>query len=310
MSATQKKSAVVYGSSLPTCNNCSRPETEERKLKRCPPCNGIFYCSLECQKKAWPWHKPVCKSTYSGSEALRAAADAKVANFGYASAREFNNDVADFMHAHTWAFIVTAYMHWQDLAETTPQERHSELPRVFRFSMCHVSDEACSAGSPSTQVPTNTTKNPATRFKLVSYTITRLEDYIHTRPDSWASTARMRQQCETYFAHDPAYNGMLVIEYCVGGVIDQTHSIEFLPLWRNRRREQGQPQASSEVKSILLRDLVAFCINSINGGFPLRCVEGTNQRVAYPGRCVREDGRWMWKPLFNLSGKTRVANYL
>lgn len=43
------------------CHSCQkkRPDVE---LDLCNRCHTVLYCSRECQKKAWPLHKPVCNS--------------------------------------------------------------------------------------------------------------------------------------------------------------------------------------------------------------------------------------------------------
>lgn len=44
------------------CTNCAKLPEEGEKYKLCSGCNAIRYCSLECQKAAWPHHKNCCKN--------------------------------------------------------------------------------------------------------------------------------------------------------------------------------------------------------------------------------------------------------
>lgn len=41
------------------CNMCGRTGVP---LKRCSKCQTVFYCSSECQRKQWSFHKPMCRT--------------------------------------------------------------------------------------------------------------------------------------------------------------------------------------------------------------------------------------------------------
>ena len=43
-----------------TCGWCFKPSTDACKLSRCGRCLTTAYCSKECQKSHWTYHKPVC----------------------------------------------------------------------------------------------------------------------------------------------------------------------------------------------------------------------------------------------------------
>ena len=52
----QVQGLSVGGETAPPKRRCGE---EVVRLKKCS-CLGAFYCSVECQKRAWPSHKPVC----------------------------------------------------------------------------------------------------------------------------------------------------------------------------------------------------------------------------------------------------------
>ena len=56
-SSSSTSSSSSSSSSLPPlCIVCTKPS-----FLRCSSCLGAFYCGQECQKKAWPKHKKICK---------------------------------------------------------------------------------------------------------------------------------------------------------------------------------------------------------------------------------------------------------
>lgn len=58
------------------CRFCDRlPMPGDEPYKRCGHCKAEKYCSVDCQKAAWPVHKHVCKKT-DAPLAVDTAADA------------------------------------------------------------------------------------------------------------------------------------------------------------------------------------------------------------------------------------------
>jgi hypothetical protein len=53
-SESSSSSSIEYS---PTCSTCLKKGI----LKRCSKCKKVFYCSKECQKKDWNFHKTICK---------------------------------------------------------------------------------------------------------------------------------------------------------------------------------------------------------------------------------------------------------
>ena len=42
------------------CSNCKRPPKKGEELKRCSRCHLTHYCSVQCQKKDWDFHRFAC----------------------------------------------------------------------------------------------------------------------------------------------------------------------------------------------------------------------------------------------------------
>lgn len=45
---------------LHSCSQCVKVEEVLHKFQRCSKCKAVFYCSLDCQRAAWPSHKLIC----------------------------------------------------------------------------------------------------------------------------------------------------------------------------------------------------------------------------------------------------------
>lgn len=55
---TSPKSATASSSEQPHCHNCHK---EVLKALRCGVCKKVSYCTPQCQKDDWPYHKRTCK---------------------------------------------------------------------------------------------------------------------------------------------------------------------------------------------------------------------------------------------------------
>jgi len=42
------------------CDGCKKPD-RRNIFKKCSRCKSVWYCSVECQRKAWKFHKTGCK---------------------------------------------------------------------------------------------------------------------------------------------------------------------------------------------------------------------------------------------------------
>ncbi|KIK62183.1 hypothetical protein GYMLUDRAFT_242871 [Collybiopsis luxurians FD-317 M1] len=55
---------------LDQCSECFMSHTVSRPLKKCTGCLIAKYCGCECQKKAWPAHKPISTEALQKFQAL------------------------------------------------------------------------------------------------------------------------------------------------------------------------------------------------------------------------------------------------
>lgn len=50
---------------------CTQCETEMEKPRKCSKCRSVLYCSPECQRKNWPFHKRICHEVEHSSGVLK-----------------------------------------------------------------------------------------------------------------------------------------------------------------------------------------------------------------------------------------------
>jgi len=57
---------ILFGDGKPdrVCEwpDCSITDYSGRKMKACGRCSGVRYCSKDCQRQDWPYHKTICRN--------------------------------------------------------------------------------------------------------------------------------------------------------------------------------------------------------------------------------------------------------
>ena len=54
------------------CSNCKHPAKKGEDLKRCSRCHITRYCSVECQRKDWDFHRFACAVVAKKSDTVKA----------------------------------------------------------------------------------------------------------------------------------------------------------------------------------------------------------------------------------------------
>ena len=54
------------------CSNCKCPPEKGEELKRCSRCHIIRYCSIQCQRKDWDFHRFACSVVTKRSDTVKA----------------------------------------------------------------------------------------------------------------------------------------------------------------------------------------------------------------------------------------------
>ncbi|KAI0737889.1 hypothetical protein C8Q80DRAFT_1242498 [Daedaleopsis nitida] len=275
--------------SLRQCHHCgynpgSDPGTQERRLRRCAGCMQAWYCSTQCQKAAWKAHKAECKEVMKENSS---GDDSDAQSIGFSSISLFDQALREFEHAHNFAIRGLA----KALVLRAGGNGWTQSPqRLLHFNL----ESVAALGAH---------RNPSRTFRLKGYAFATLQDLVATHPqvaDDWAQTQPTRDQILDELARLPdgasaRVEGILPVRFIVEGM--DVSNLLFFPLFRAEAHADANA-GERVVREAVLADMVDFLMGSINGGFPLHCVEGQHPLVALPGRFMRARGSWTWNALF------------
>ena len=65
-------SDIDVSSVYSVCSNCKHPAKKGEDLKRCSRCHITRYCSVQCQKKDWDFHRFACAVVAKKSYTVKA----------------------------------------------------------------------------------------------------------------------------------------------------------------------------------------------------------------------------------------------
>ncbi|KAL1943668.1 hypothetical protein VTO73DRAFT_4113 [Trametes versicolor] len=267
---------------LRRCYQCGNPEDEQLKLRKCAGCASVLYCSKECQKRNWMYHKPTCRiDGQHGPMFIEHNSQAKM--FGFRDVDEFLAALRDFVAAHEWTFqsYVKAFV-----ALGGGAEHMNTPPKVLLIMLTCL----CARGS---------SLDPARTFGFARAEWQTVEEYKRT-PDGasdWQNSARLRELSQEQ-RDDPRFAGALPVMFVVENV---TVTVRYGIIWTQYHPRPGLLDGlwtREDIRKTVLRDVLVLCTSSIRLGLALRCARGQDSLAALPGRFVRDaNRRWKWEPL-------------
>ncbi|PIL30610.1 hypothetical protein GSI_07311 [Ganoderma sinense ZZ0214-1] len=269
------------------CNYCIRSPEDGIKLMRCTGCvDGPTYCSKACQKAHWSLHKVLCRSESSNKRLLENAPCAAPGMLhGFRSVEELTQTFNDYTGSHRWALqtavIICTFLRTNS---STNLQGYGVRPDnvVPRFWFARATGEA------------STSRNPARTFAF-----TRMSWYEACRPKQLEGFAALHASSVALFrredpdAPDATILALFTLE---GGV----HSaLECFSYFQRYQIKSAIPRTMQESLTAPLKDLARMCVASLNTPFPIHTMpEGEKPGLPVPGRYVRENKSWVWKPLF------------
>ncbi|KAH9890598.1 hypothetical protein C8Q73DRAFT_132012 [Cubamyces lactineus] len=270
---------------LRRCCWCGEAEKPHQKHKKCASCEYVIYCSKECQKAAWPDHKQACRYMTESTRRFDGVYESEVLPFGFSSSLAYSRALGDWTEAHSWALQTCAQAFVLQLGGTSFIKIPSEYIMCYKLN-CRTKPGQSAAS-----------RNPAMMFSAQTQGVVKIEDWMQMHPNNvlhWQGTASERDLIARSMAErcGSAFACLLTVVFKSDG-ITSSNTLHF-PVLHTRQR-----LPLDEAAMDLLGDVIMLCYRSIDQGFPLRCLEGSDSTMPLPGHFVRKSGKWVWEPFFD-----------
>ncbi|TFK25806.1 hypothetical protein FA15DRAFT_668134 [Coprinopsis marcescibilis] len=133
------------------CQNCFIPdsklkEVEGRSIKTCSGCNRTHYCSRECQKENWKWHKTMCKANQAAKELMKESFVPGATTYQVIEVSKYFKSWLDYHRPILAKAVISAleikanndnlfthYLHLEVLPNFLPGKKPADIKRAFTF---------------------------------------------------------------------------------------------------------------------------------------------------------------------------------
>ncbi|KAH9923919.1 uncharacterized protein BXZ73DRAFT_79325 [Epithele typhae] len=288
----------TFPNDISACHLCGSGTKD--KLKRCTGCQVVMYCGKECQKKAWPMHKSVCRlrsdSTRSqrtgniGPVSVDESRDRILKKLGFSSAVELGHAVITWADWHKWAF--SSLTKAAVMLEGGPNAMRLQT-KNSKFVVFVISPYR----------DTEIGSNPGNAFYVRSVSVNSSEDFDPASAPRriWAGgeDARLKDMKVWRDGHcDPWFAGLVSLIFHVHDALGYDTGMVFYST--STLYHSPAPLPLSEFNVNVCRDVIGTIKGTMKGGAILQIKD--QDVVPTPGFLQRKKRDWQWRSLFSVPG--------